>query len=112
MRWPRRKSFRLTDRASWSIRVDRRRGLGAALARLPNDGHRLRRTVGDGDQLQVRGGDLSLARHAVPQPVHETLPVGPAEQAHGEMLHLAELDQGERLEQLVHRAVAAAEDNE
>src|SRR5260370_41272255 len=106
MRWPRRKSLRLTDDASWGIRVDRGRGLGAALARLPNDGDRLRWTGGDGEQLQIGGRDLALARHAIPWPVPEALPVGPAEQDHGEMPHLAGLDLGDRLEQLVHHAVA------
>src|SRR6266581_4544995 len=76
------------------------------------DLHGLARAVGDVQQVEILGGDLALPRDAVAQPPGEPLPVLQAEQDDREVFHLARLDQRERFEQLVHRAVTTRKHDE
>src|SRR5207253_5786597 len=76
---------------SWHLRVGlrlERIGLAAALPRLPHGRDGLPRTVRDGEEPEIGGGDLALPRDAVFQPLHETGPVLRSEQDHGEVAHL------------------------
>ena len=119
MRWPRRYwadglVMRFLYRAgrAWSavmraIVIDRLLG-----ARLDHDARGLRGIVGDAEQQQVGRIDLALLGDGAGEPVHQPRPVRAAEQYHREVLHLSGLDQRERLEQLVERAVPAGEDDE
>src|SRR6266511_2791709 len=107
MRGPRRNSLGVI-----SSGVEGLIGAGAALPGFDDPAHHLSGVFGDPEQLQVLGGNLPFGRHAVPQPVGEPLPVGPAEQHDRELLHLARLHQRQRLEQLVHRAVPAGKHDE
>src|SRR6266511_53159 len=91
---------------------DVRELLRALLPGLPDDRNRLARVVGDMEQIQVRRGDLPLPRHPIPQPVGQAAPVRSAEQDHRKVSDLPGLDQGQGLEQFVHRPVAAGEDDE
>src|SRR5207249_586573 len=63
-------------------------------------------------QVEILGGDLALSRDADAQPPGEPLPVLQAEQDDREVFYLARLDQRERFEQLVHRAVTARKHDE
>src|SRR5256886_15397091 len=81
--------------------------LAAALPRLPHGRDGLPRTVRDGEEPEIGGGDLALPRDTVFQPLHETGPVLRSGQDHGEVAHLPGLNQRERLEQLVHRPVSS-----
>jgi hypothetical protein len=73
---------------------------------------RLLRVVGEEDEVQILLGDLPLRGHAIPEPLHETLPVADAHQHHREVPYLAGLDEREGLEELVHRAEPSREDHE
>src|SRR3989454_1793046 len=110
MRCPRRKSLRvvMTSRVS----VDGREFPSAALPGLSDDGDRFARSVGRVKQVQVRRRDLPFPGDPIAQPVGHPLPVRPAEQDDRKMAHLAGLDQGQRFEQLVHRAEAAGKHDE
>src|SRR5712691_7197391 len=110
MRGPRKKSLRVVMASR--VAVEHRQLPGTALPRLSDEGDRLVRGVGRVNQGQIRRGDLPLAHDAVTQPVRHPLPVLRAEQDHWKMTDLAGLDQGQRLEQLVHRAEAAGENDE
>src|SRR6266571_5463807 len=112
MRGPRRKSFRVMVPSGVALRLEGGIGPGPALAGLPHELHGLRGAVGNVQQVEILRGDLPLPRHPVAQPVGEALPVLPAEENDREVLHLAGLDQRERLEQLVHRAVTAGKHDE
>src|SRR5438270_610803 len=59
-----------------------------------------------------RRAACSLGEHRRLQPVEEARPVLAADQDDREAGHLAGGDEGERLEELVHRAVAAGQDDE
>ena len=69
-------------------------------------------SIGDGEQVEVLRADLLLVQRLVPDPLHHPLPVVLAVQDDREVLDLAGLDQGQRLEQLVERPEAAGEDDE
>src|SRR3989442_50322 len=112
MRGPRRKSLRdMVPPPSGLVGWHRER-LAAALAGAAYDLYGLARAVGDVQQVEILGGDLALPRDAVAQPPGEPLPVLQAEQDDREVFHLARLDQRERFEQLVHRAVTAGKHDE
>src|SRR3954468_2084886 len=63
-------------------------------------------------QVEVDLVDLVLTEHRRTQPVDQPAPVGTAEQHDGERRHLPGLHEGERLEQLVHRAETAGQHDE
>ena len=73
---------------------------------------RLGGLVGDRDQVQILLRDLALAQGAFAQPGDQTAPVITAHQYDREIAHLAGLDQGQRLEQLVERAESARKHDE
>src|SRR5258708_865119 len=100
MRGPRRKAFSLRGMMVAAGRrcVVGRRLQAPPLARLPHQRHRFARAVGQVQQVEILGGDFPLARHPLGEPGGEPRPVVPAEQDDREVLHLAGLDQGERLE--------------
>ena len=66
-----------------------------------------RHVIGDGQQVQVLWADLLLVERLVPDPLQQPVPVVLPVQDDGEVLDLASLDQGQRLEQLIQRAEAA-----
>src|SRR5918994_5316777 len=72
----------------------------------------LERVVGERPELEVLGRDVALAEHALAHPVHEPAPVVGPDEDHRELGDLARLDERERLPELVHRPVAAGEDDE
>src|ERR1051326_3499524 len=66
--------------------------------------------VGDVEESVVFVGDVLRLEDRVLKPRHHPAPVLFAEEDDGEVLDLARLDERERLEHLVERAVAAGED--
>src|SRR5664279_44069 len=71
---------------------------------------RLGAALGPGNEIQVLGRDPALVDEQLP--VDELLPVRAAHEDYRDALHLPGLDERERLEQLVERAVPAREGDE
>ena len=83
------------------------------VAGLDDDPSGLGRVVGQLEEIEVLRVDLPLRGHRVPQPVdHAAASTRRPNRITGKVLHLAGLDQRQRLEQLVQRAVPAREDDE
>src|SRR3954447_14007872 len=68
--------------------------------------------IGYVHQVEVDLIDLVLAEHRRTQPVDQPAPISTAEQHDGERRHLPGLHEGERFEQLVHRAETARQHDE
>ena len=68
--------------------------------------------VGDDHQVQVFGRDLALSQYPVADPLLQPGPIAGAEHDHREVHDLPRLDQRQRLEEFVHGAEAAREDDE
>src|SRR5688500_1142763 len=67
---------------------------------------------GDRDQLEILGADLLLVERLLSDPLHHPVPVILAIQDDREVLDLAGLDEGQRLEQLVERPESNRKDDE
>ena len=63
-------------------------------------------------EIQVRRGYRSGRQERIAHPTHQPRPVGSTDEHHREMPDLADLDERERLEQLVQRPEAAGQDDE
>ena len=68
--------------------------------------------VGHPQELEIGEADVARGGDRPAQPVEQPAPVLGAEEDDREVLDLAGLDEGERLEQLVEGAEAAGEDDE
>src|SRR4051794_8749391 len=64
------------------------------------------------EAIQVLRRDHPARQRLLSQPADQAAPVARVDQADGELVHLAVLDQRERLEELVQRAEAAGQDHE
>ena len=72
----------------------------------------LLRIVRDEHQIHVLPRDLPARQHRAANPLQKAAPVARIEEHHGEVADLARLNEGQRLEELVHRPEAAGEDDE
>src|SRR5579884_1885415 len=69
-------------------------------------------TIGETQQTGIFGQNLFRGQHEVTNPVDETGPVRRIIENDREMVHLLCLDERQCLEQFIHRAKAAGEDDE
>src|SRR4051812_38392117 len=73
---------------------------------------RLLDRIGDHQQAEGLGGNLPFRQHCVLDPAPQPAPVRAAEEDDREVLDLAGLDQGQRLEEFVECAKPAGKDDE
>jgi hypothetical protein len=77
-----------------------------------DDADDLGRVIGDLQEGEVALVDGAVPQHGAARPVEQALPVGRPDQDHREVPHLAGLDEGQRLEQLVEGPEPARQDHE
>jgi hypothetical protein len=90
--------------------------LGRVVAMRPrvglDDPHRLVGVISEPEQVDILLVDRGLGQQRPADPIDHPAPVLRPHQDHGEVLDLVRLDERQRLEKLVERAVAAREDHE